>query len=135
MRKTKTMNPAKKPIGYILIFIDSEDSQDIQDAIASIVDIGEQEAMIEDIAGSLIRILIGVPLPRTEPDKAIQKTVRRLVSIIGPKVSIIYGTTSCPVGIVGTEKRKSYTALIPKYRQILQRLVSMPVGTVEEWTA
>jgi hypothetical protein len=122
-----------KPIGYILVLIREDECNDIKDIIATVVDVAEAKAMVEAIIGPLIVILVGVPLPQQGADEIRRDIMECISQQVGSKVSIIHGATTCPVGIVGTEARKEYTAFIPGYSDILKCLVSMEPGKIEEW--
>lgn len=124
-----------KSLDYAVILITEEECNKIQDTIARVVGIAEAEAMVESIVGPLIVILVGVPLPTQGTDKIRRSIVERIRAEVGPKVSIVHGAATCPVGIVGTQTRKAYTAFIPGYQGILKDLASMRAGTIEERNA
>ena len=108
-------------------------SSQTQQTIESILDIAvECEAMIETITASFISILFNAPLEQEDALPLRKKLVSNLSEKFGADLSILHGEAVCLVGNFGSQKRLSYTAMIPDYKVKMNRLTSLEFGEIIE---
>jgi len=120
-----------KYINFILILVrdDSRQSQNIREALNIIQ---EHHGMIESITSTLVTVYFGVPLEQPNSKELRIGLVKELSERMGPDLAFIHGACECPVGNVGNENRKAYTALIPGYKSKLSKLSTMEFGQILE---
>lgn len=125
------MDLSAKYLNFILILVrdDSKQPQNIRDTVNIIQ---EHDGMIESITSTLITAYFGVPLEQPNSEQMRIDLVKELSEKKGRDLSIIHGACECPVGTVGNENRKAYTALLPDYKSKLRQLSSMEFGQVLE---
>ena len=125
------MELSEKYINYVLILVrdHSKQPQNIRDTVNIIQ---EHNGMIESITGTLITVYFNVPVEQPNSEKMRMDLVKELSEKKGRDLSIIHGACECPVGTVGNENRKAYTALLPHYKSKLSKLSSMEFGQVLE---
>jgi len=122
-----------KRIDFVLILVDDSDSKDCPSIISEAVAvIDKHNGMVDSIIGPFIVVLFGAPVEQPESESKRKGLVQAISKAIGEKVSIVHGHSECLVGTVGGKSRMSYTALIPAFKEILNRLSSLPYGRVLE---
>lgn len=118
-------------VDFVLILIsqDSDPSQPIHDVSNTIQ---EHDGMIESMTSTLITVYFGVPDKQPNSKRMRIGLVGDLLEKFGANLSIIHGACECPVGSIGNEKRKAYTALLPDYKAKLRELSGLPFGQTKE---
>jgi hypothetical protein len=118
-------------VNFLLVLVrqDSRQAETIRQVVRIVQ---ERQAMIDSITGTLITIHVGVRIDEPNAKQMREDLIIRLTESLGSDLAIIHGECDCPVGIVGTEDRANYTALLPEYRTTLGELVSLDFGQVKE---
>jgi len=132
-------NPHENPglnlmhVDFVLILInqDSEETTTINNVISIV---NAHDGMIESITCTLITVYFGVPEKQHNKKQLRLCLVDKLTEKLGKNLSIIHGECECPVGIVGNEDRKAYTALLPDYKIKLMELSSLLLPAFENPT-
>lgn len=114
-------------IDYVLLLLSNHKA--IGKAISII---NSHDCMIESITGTLITVLIGAPIPNPKSDQIREQLVDHVAAKLASEAVVLHGGCSCPVGTVGNEQRKSYTAIIPEYKTKLRQLATAEFGEVVE---
>ena len=117
----------EKQIEYVLLLLNSHE------LIGSAIEIiSRHDCMIESITGTLITVLVGVPLKKPASEECRRKLVAQLSAELGVAAVVLHGGGTALVGMVGNSQRMSYTAIIPEYKAKLTKLSSAEFGEVIE---
>jgi hypothetical protein len=120
-----------KHVNFLLVMVrqDPRQAKTIRQVVRIVQ---EEQAMIQSITNTLITVYCGVPIHEPSAGKMREDLVIKLTESLGSDLAIVHGECDCPVGIVGTEDRANYTALLPEYQTKLAGLLSLDFGQVKE---
>jgi len=125
--------PQRKHFQFVLVLVDESHPEQMPEVIGRAVDtILEHQAMLMNITSSLLVGLLGVPFPQDNSPEARRGLVDSLLRENGDRIKVAHGDCDGAVGNLGSQRRFSYGALIPRFSGVLKKLLETEFGTAVE---
>jgi hypothetical protein len=128
----KRLQIETKHFQFALILIGDTIPEEIPPIIKRVVGTAVQHGATMDLTSSLLLGLLGVPSPKNNSPEVRRGLVNALLRENGDRIRIAHGECDGPVGLLGTDIRFTYTALIPGLSAILRKLLETKFGTAVE---
>ena len=120
-------------IEFVLAFVRGETPDQISDRVGAAADLAaEHGATVYDLIGPLVIAAFGTH-PAASPQPGSRSSlVAALHERLAGDIKIVHGAADGHYGLVGSERRTSYSFLVPQFDVILGTLSRLPFGQIEE---
>jgi hypothetical protein len=130
--------PVVRHFQFVVVLADSGASADgdkINALFAALTKtILEHHAAITTSSPSLIVALLGAPFDEPNSPEARRALVDALGRAHGDQIRVVHGEADAPVGLFGGGGlRQAYDVAIPRFAEILTKLVALPPGASAEF--
>jgi hypothetical protein len=132
----KLVQPLKQGrIEFVLAFVRGESPAQVSERTARVADVAVTHgAMVHDLVGALVIAAFGTHPVSSSKSGSRSSLVQALREQLAGDVKIVHGAADGHYGLFGSEKRISYTFLVPQFDAILGVLSRLQFGESEEFT-
>lgn len=123
-----------RKIVFALLQIRDDDPAALAERLGRAVDVAAEAQGMVDIMAPFVAVIFGVPLT-DEPGKLRslrQRMIENLLNNCGRDIRIVYGEADGLAGNLGSERRFTYSAAIPRLGAAFQRLMTLEFGLASE---
>lgn len=122
-----------KHFQFFVVHTTEARTEEIPAIIGKVVDACHAEGLaFSEISSSLVVGYLGLLNPETDSVQLRLKLVNDLLSRHGSLIRIAHGEDEGPAGPIGTKRRWTYGAVVPKFSEVLKKLFATPFGTAIE---
>ncbi len=120
-------------IDFIVILIRDEPIEKVPMFCSQIMQqISANKGVAISVASSLVVAIFGFPLGADNRTANRRECVESLMNTLKEDIKLIHGKSSGFLGNLGTAQSMHYSALIPKFNDILKQLCEMDFGRMNE---
>src|SRR5262249_36509320 len=127
--------PEVKHFQFVVILVEDTNPEQVPAMINAVMStLVHYHANISNVAPPLIMALLGVPFLESNSPEKRRELVDALLRENSERVRIAHGACDGAVGIFGGDGRRTYSAVIPGFAEILQKLLPAKFGAAIEAT-
>ena len=121
-------------IEYVLAFVRGENLSEISERVAAVADIATATGgLVDNLIGALVIVAFGTRPASVASQGSRSLLVDTLRKHLGKNVKIVHGAADGHCGLFGSQKRISYTFLVPNFDAVLGTLSRIEFGQIEEF--
>src|SRR4030095_9156220 len=115
---------------YILVHMRETAPGELQKLIARVIEaFFPRNGVLGSIQSSLVVGYLGIPWPQYDSSEARADLVAALLAANGKAIRIAHGECNGLVGLIGSNRRFTYGAIIPEFSSVLKKLLDAEFGT------
>ena len=127
-------SPERRRVVFALLQFRDDDPAALTERLRCAIDVAVEAQGMVDIMAPFVMIAFGIPVPddRDKLRSSRRRMIENLLNDCGGDIRIVYGEADGLVGNLGSERRFTYGAAIPRLSGAFQRLMTLEFGLASE---
>jgi len=122
-------------IEFVVAFVRGDNPAQVAERIGRVTDVAiTQNAIVHELIGALVITAFGTRSGSQPESDCRVSLVRALQQELAGDIKIVHGAADGHYGLFGSERRMSYSFLVPEFDRVLGNLSRLGFGESEEFT-